>query len=137
MDLVALGFLIGQAIGRWGNFTNQEAFGTQTDIFCRMVSENTNGVPVHPCFLYESLWCALGFILLHVFSLHYRRYNGQVFLLYVVWYGLERFFVEALRTDSLFIPGVNIRVSQAIALLSVLISAALLFKFRYRKDLVR
>lgn len=126
LDLSSMGFLIGQAIGRWGNFTNQEAFGTQTESLFRMVSEGTHSESVHPCFLYESLWCALGFILLHFFSLKFKKYDGQLFLMYVFWYGLGRFFIEALRTDSLFIPNTSIRVSQLVAILSVLISLILL-----------
>ena len=135
LDLAALGFLIGQGIGRWGNFVNQEAFGSQTDSLFRMVSENTAGLPVHPCFLYESAWCILGFVLLHAFSLKCRRYNGQIFLLYLVWYGVERFFVEALRADSLIVPVVNLKVSQLVALATVLIGLVFLFKFKKKKDL--
>lgn len=135
LDLAALGLLIGQAVGRWGNFANQEAFGSQTDtIFC-MMSENTAGIAVHPCFLYESVWCALGFFLLHFFSVKVRKYDGQIFWMYLIWYGTERFFVEALRTDSLFVPGVNLKISQVIAVITVLIGALLLFKFRNKNCL--
>ena len=95
-----------------------------------MSSEATNFVPVHPCFLYESVWCLLGFLLLHLFSLKKKRYNGQIFLLYLVWYGVERFFVEGLRTDSLFIPGINIRISQLVAATTVLISIIILIVFK-------
>ncbi len=136
LDLTALGFLIGQSVGRWGNFINQEAFGTETDIFCRMISENTFGVAVHPCFLYESIWCALGFVLLHLFSMKYRKYDGQVFFLYLVWYGVERFFVESLRTDSLLIPGINIRISQVVALITAIIGIFFIVKFKNKKDLL-
>ena len=100
LDLAMICFLIGQAVGRWGNFMNQEAYGTQTDSLFRMVSEGTNGVAVHPCFLYESVWCALGVLVLHIFSKKWQKYYGQVALLYMVWYGIERTFVEGLRTDS-------------------------------------
>ena len=93
LDVAALGFLIGQGIGRWGNFFNQEAYGTATDLPWRMVSEGTNMVGVHPCFLYESIWCLLGFVLLHFFSKSkFRKYYGQVGLIYLVWYGFERMF---------------------------------------------
>lgn len=126
LDLSSMGFLIGQAIGRWGNFTNQEAFGTQTESFFRMVSEGTHSESVHPCFLYESFWCVLGFILLHFFSLKIKKYDGQLFLMYVFWYGLGRFFIEALRTDSLFIPNTSIRISQLVAILSALTALILL-----------
>ena len=88
---------------------NQEAFGSETSLPWGMVSENTHGVAVHPCFFYEFLWCALGFVLLHIFTRKFRRYDGQTFLLYVMWYGTGRFFIEALRTDSLMVPYLNIK----------------------------
>lgn len=116
LDVAALGFLIGQGIGRWGNFFNQEAYGTATDLPWRMVSEGTNMVGVHPCFLYESIWCLLGFVLLHFFSKSkFRKYYGQVGLIYLVWYGFERMFVEGLRTDSLYTPILGLRVSQVLS----------------------
>lgn len=135
LDLASLGFLIGQSIGRWGNFVNQEAFGTGTSLPWRMVSENTDLVStggVHPCFLYESLWCLLGFLLLHIVSRKYRRYDGQVFLLYLLWYGVGRFFIEGLRTDSLITPVVPLRVSQVVAAAAVITSVVLLVVFRNR-----
>lgn len=137
LDLASLGFLIGQCIGRWGNFVNQEAFGVETNLPWGMISENTANYagPVHPCFLYESLWCLLGFILLHIFSRKFRRYDGQVFLLYLAWYGTGRFFIEGLRTDSLFTPFLPIRVSQLVAALTVLTAVALLIVFRKRTAL--
>ena len=95
LDIASLGFLIGQGIGRWGNFINQEAFGSATDLPWGMHSDNTALVVdgnVHPCFLYESLLCLLGFVLLHFFTRKLRRYDGQTFLLYIVWYGACRFF---------------------------------------------
>lgn len=134
-DLVSLGFLIGQGIGRWGNFVNQEAFGTPTNLSWGMMSENTGGVPVHPCFLYESLLCLLGFVLLHIFTRKWRRYDGQTFLLYLVWYGFIRFFIEGLRTDSLIIPYVGLRVSQVLAGCCVLAGVILLIVFRRRTSL--
>ena len=138
LDLASLGFLIGQAIGRWGNFVNQEAFGVETNLPWGMTSEATQqvtGGPVHPCFLYESLWCLLGFILLHIFSRKFRRYDGQVFLLYVGWYGLGRFFIEGLRTDSLIMPFLPIRISQLVAAVTVLAAVVLLIVFRNRTSL--
>ncbi|MCH4240048.1 MAG: prolipoprotein diacylglyceryl transferase [Oscillospiraceae bacterium] len=126
LDIASLGFLIGQGIGRWGNFINQEAFGIQTTLPWGMVSENTGNVPVHPCFFYESMWCLLGFVLLHFYSRKLRRYDGQIFLLYLLWYGVERFFVEGLRTDSLLIPGLPLRVSQVLAGVLVIFSAVVL-----------
>ena len=89
LDLVVIGFLIGQGIGRWGNFVNQEAYGVATDLPWRMVSEGTGGIGVHPCFLYESLWCLLGVLVLHLVSKK-RQYDGQIFLLYLVWGGTFR-----------------------------------------------
>lgn len=138
LDLAALGFLIGQGIGRWGNFTNQEAFGTPTDLPWGMVSANTGNIAVHPCFLYESLWCLLGFVLLHFFSKKFVKYKGQIFLMYLIWYGLERTFVEGLRTDSLYLPfsifGYTPRVSQLLSALLVVAGVLLLIIFRNRRD---
>ncbi len=137
-DLVSLGFLIGQSLGRWGNFINQEAFGTATDLPWGMYSDNTALEVVgnaHPCFLYESILCLIGFLLLHVFTKKYRRYDGQTFLLYIVWYGLCRFFIEGLRTDSLMIPYVGLRVSQVIAGGCVVVGLLLLFLFRKKTSL--
>ena len=122
-DLASLGFLIGQTIGRWGNFINQEAYGD----FCpedwlfgmtgsRIASEMGSTAPVHPCFLYESTWCLLGFIFLHIYSKKLRSFDGETALLYVAWYGFGRMFIEGLRTDSLYLG--QFRVSQALAAVS-------------------
>lgn len=141
LDLVAPCFLIGQCIGRWGNFFNQEAFGNNTDLPWGMISNETRSyiathfsdgsvdpmLPVHPCFLYESIWCLIGFILLH-FLFKKRKFDGEIFLLYIGWYGLGRFFIEGLRTDSLYL--FNIRVSQLIAGACVLASIVLIIIFR-------
>lgn len=138
LDIAALGFLIGQCVGRWGNFINQEAFGSATELPWGMHSENTAAVVdgnVHPCFLYESLLCLLGFVLLHFFTRRFRRYDGQTFLLYIVWYGACRFFIEGLRTDSLIIPGTSLRVSQVIAAACVVAGIILLVLFRHRTSL--
>lgn len=137
-DLVAMGFLIGQSIGRWGNFVNQEAFGSNTTLPWGMYSQATanylsswqtvlaqDGVivdpsmPVHPTFLYESIWCAVGFFALRAY-MKKRRFNGEIALMYAAWYGAGRFWIEGLRTDSLMLPGMTLRVSQLIALISVL-----------------
>ncbi len=117
LDVVSFGFLIGQSVGRWGNFMNREAFGAETDIFCRMgLTLNGQTIYVHPTFLYESLWNLLGFIGLHVLSKKtVRRFDGQYFLTYVGWYGLGRVWIEGLRTDSLYLGGTGIRVSQLLA----------------------
>lgn len=133
LDVASLGYLIGQCIGRWGNFVNQEAFGCATDLPWGMYSDRTAEEVVgnvHPCFLYESLLCLLGFILLHFFTRHLRRYDGQTFLLYIVWYGVTRFFIEGLRTDSLLLPGIDLRVSQVLAAVSALAAIVLLIVFR-------
>ena len=138
LDITMVGFLIGQGIGRWGNFVNQEAFGTATDLPWRMVSEATDGIAVHPCFLYESLWCLLGVLVLHLFSRYRQKYAGQIFYLYLVWYGFERMIVEGLRTDSLYIPftifGMQIRVSQALSLALFIIGIVLLIINRKKED---
>ncbi len=123
LDVGALGLLIGQAIGRWGNFVNGEAYGTATSLPWRMV---VNGVVAHPTFLYESLWNALGFVLLHFRSKH-RKFKGEIFLLYVAWYGLGRGMIEGLRTDSLYIAGTGLRVSQLLGFATCLIAVIVLF----------
>lgn len=135
-DLVGICFLIGQGIGRWANFINQEAFGTNTTLPWGMYSEGTQrylasvqstlaaegvtvdpSMPVHPTFLYESLWCLAGFVILALLMKH-RRFHGQLFLSYVIWYGIGRYWIEGLRTDSLMITD-TLRTSQLVALLSV------------------
>ena len=141
LDLTMIGFLIGQSVGRWGNFMNQEAFGVETDSLFRMVSEGTGGVAVHPCFLYESVWCALGVLFLHIFSKKWQKYYGQISFLYMIWYGAERAVVEGLRTDSLYLP-FNIgsyqpRVSQFVSLALVIAGIVLLIVFRKRDDHIR
>ena len=117
LDLVSLGFLIGQSMGRWGNFFNREAFGAETDSFLRMGLYNSyTGAWEyhHPTFLYESVWNAAGFVLLHFLSKR-RQYDGQVALGYAAWYGLGRGIIEGLRSDSLYITGTTIRISQLLA----------------------
>ena len=122
LDTASFGLLIGQSIGRWGNFMNREAYGYETDIFCRMgLTLNGNTVYVHPTFLYESLWNALGFVLLHIVSKKTeRKFDGQFFLYYIGWYGLGRVWIEGLRSDSLYIGASGVRVSQLIAGLTFL-----------------
>ncbi len=126
LDLVALGFMIGQALGRWGNFFNREAFGGATDVFCRMGLFNRwtqQWEYYHPTFLYESLWNAIGFVGLHFLSKK-RQYDGQIALGYATWYGLGRAIIEGLRVDSLY-WGI-FRVSQMLAALSFLAGASVL-----------
>ena len=138
LDVAMMGFLLGQGIGRWGNFMNQEAFGTPTNLPWRMVSEGTDMVGVHPCFLYESLWCLLGFVLLHFYGKYRQRYSGQIFFSYLVWYGFERMFVEGLRTDSLYLPfqifGMDIRVSQVLSFAIFVTGLVMLIINRKKED---
>ena len=127
-DLAATAFLIGQGIGRWGNFMNQEAYGTFTGSNWwgmqsnRTIAEMGEGL-VHPCFLYESIWCLAGFFVLNYFSKN-RKFSGQITLLYCVWYGFERSIVENLRTDSLMLG--NIRVSVLVSVVICLAAAVTL-----------
>lgn len=148
-DMAGMGFLIGQCIGRWGNFVNQEAFGYNTALPWGMYSEATrsylmnslaNGtitvpagmavdpsLPVHPTFLYESLWCLAGFLLL-LFYYKKRRFSGDIALRYAIWYGAGRFWIEGLRTDSLLlVPSLDLRASQLVA--AVTVAAALVLEF--------
>lgn len=132
-DLASLGFLIGQAVGRWGNFFNQEAFGGNTTLpwgmTGDMIQQGLKGsgydttLPVHPTFLYESLWCALGFLLLHLLSRYAYKFKGELFCGYLVWYGCGRFFIEGLRTDSLMAGA--IKTSQLVAVVAILGGAVL------------
>ena len=133
LDITSLGFLIGQSIGRWGNFFNREAFGAETDSFFRMGLTNVYTGEVtyyHPTFLYESVWNLCGFLLLHFLSRR-RKYDGQVALGYVAWYGLGRTFIEGLRMDSLYWGPV--RVSQVLAAVSCAAAVGLLIFFQLRK----
>lgn len=135
LDLAGMSLLIGQGIGRWGNYTNQEAFGTNTTLPWGMTSDKVvayinshqeefaqNGIemnpdlPVHPTFLYESLWCLLGFLILFIVCQKFRKFDGQLFLGYGIIYGIERAIVEGLRTDSLYIGDTNLRVSQVLSM---------------------
>ena len=119
LDIMSFGLLIGQCIGRWGNFFNREAFGYETDVFCRMgLTLNGSTMYVHPTFLYESLWNVIGFIAMHFYSKKHRKYKGQFFILYVFWYGLGRAFIEGMRSDSLWLIPDVIRISQLIAAVS-------------------
>ena len=133
LDMVALGFLIGQALGRWGNFFNREAFGAETDFFLKMglLSSVTNKVTYyHPTFLYESLWNIAGFALLHFLSKR-RQYDGQIALGYVAWYGFGRAFIEGLRTDSLYWG--QFRVSQLLAAVSCFAAVVVLLVMMFLK----
>ena len=136
LDLTVLGFLIGQSIGRWGNFFNREAvgdLGENVNWFLRMGLFNTRTGQweyFHPTFLYESLWNAIGLLVLHFLSKK-RQYDGQVFLGYLAWYGLGRAVIEGLRMDSLYWG--NFRVSQLLAALTCLAGVAGLVVLGMRK----
>ena len=135
LDLVALGFLIGQSIGRWGNFFNREAFGEETTTFLRMGLMNSLTQQItyhHPTFLYESVWNAIGFGALHLLSKK-RKYDGQIALGYCAWYGLGRAFIEGLRTDSLYIGNTDLRVSQLLAAFSCVAAVAVLLIMSFRE----
>jgi phosphatidylglycerol:prolipoprotein diacylglycerol transferase len=147
LDVAASGFFIGQCIGRWGNFFNHEAFGTNTDLPWGMMSRRISvflqprtlqigeklgiyvnpTLPVHPTFLYESILCLVGFLILHFFY-KYRKFDGECILFYILWYGTGRAFIESLRIDSLMIGPV--RVSQALGIISAVAALVLIIIFR-------
>ena len=152
LDIAGVGFLIGQGVGRWGNFTNQEAFGCNTALPWGMYSEATRdyllssvvtapkgtvidpNLPVHPTFLYESIWCFVGLFLL-VKYIKKRKFAGDIALRYLIWYGAGRFWIEALRTDSLLlVPSIGLRVSQVVAAVAVVggIIAEVILTKRYK-----
>lgn len=149
LDMCSMSFLIGQGIGRWGNFANQEAFGTNTDMPWGMFSNKISSymienyaffeekgisvdpsMPVHPTFLYESLWCIIGFFIIYYICRRHYKFAGQLILWYGVVYGCERAIVEGFRTDSLYIPNTSIRISQILsAVIAVLCAAILISKY--------
>lgn len=148
VDIILGSTLIGQSIGRWGNFMNQEAFGTNTDGLFGMISEGTvsylkrvqptlaaqgiivdPSMPVHPTFLYESMWCLLGFILIQLYFKR-RKFKGEIACLYMIWYGAGRFFIEGLRTDSLEIFA-GLRASQLVAILSIIAGVGIIIYNRF------
>ena len=157
LDCAAPALLVGQGIGRWGNFANQEAFGTNTDLPWGMWSEKVksyidlhqaefeaNGIVmnsgtmenkayVHPTFLYESLWCLLGVAVLMIICRKARKFSGQVFLSYGVWYGVERAFVEGLRTDSLYIGAFRVSQLLSMALAAICFAVLLALWIKYTK----
>ncbi|MBQ7950135.1 MAG: prolipoprotein diacylglyceryl transferase [Clostridia bacterium] len=147
-DMGAFGLMVGQAVGRWGNFVNQEAFGTNTDsvfamsgnlIHAQLVKMQSMGMAVnpdmgvHPTFFYESIWNLFGAILLGLFHKK-KKHHGQMFSVYLVWYGIGRFFIEGLRTDSLYF--FSFRISQVVALVTVILGMILLIYF-YKKPLCK
>ena len=139
LDMAAPAVMIAQSMGRWGNFFNGEAFGgiiseSHPLYFMRMGIVSTNSildfgtnqmVYVHPTFLYESWWNLVGFIIINIFYKK-KKFNGQVACMYLAWYGFGRFFIEALRTDSLYIPGTELRISQVVGMACFIIFGALL-----------
>lgn len=160
LDAVAPAVMIGQAIGRWGNFMNQEAFGCNTTLPWGMKSTVVAGSShsltgtveylqrqqaslaelgiivdpqgfVHPTFLYESLWNIIGFIIIH-FLYKKRTFKGEMVLMYLTWYGLGRAFIEMLRTDSLYIPGTEIRISALVGALCFVFGLATLIFMKLR-----
>lgn len=150
LDTVAMAILNGQMLGRWGNFFNREAFGEYTDSLFAMRlpldavrsgdvtelmrehMERIDGVSyiqVHPTFLYESLWCCVLLVILVLYRKH-KKYEGELFLMYIFGYGLGRVWIEGLRTDQLLIPGIGLPVSQVIAGCVVIFAGAALLYFR-------
>ena len=133
-DLAVMGLLLGQIIGRWANFINREAFGTETTLPWRMKLWLTSfySVEVHPTFLYESLWNLVGLLLILFIVSKGRRFDGENTWFYFLWYGLGRSWIEGLRTDSLYLFnwelfGQRIRVSQALSMVMVVVAAMMLF----------
>ena len=145
-DCIVPGVIMAQSIGRWGNFMNVEAFGSLTDAPWRMCSPSianylksvitpeeydqviAGTLGAHPTFFYESFWNLIGFIAINFFYKH-RKYDGQIILLVFGWYGLGRMWIEGLRTDSLYIPGTELRVSQVLAALIFIGCLGLLIYF--------
>lgn len=151
LDCAGMSLLIGQGIGRWGNYANQEAFGVFTNGNYGMMSDKvisyieknpglyglqgvenieeyieTNNLFVHPTFFYEFAWCMLGVLVLYIITRKFRKFSGQTFLCYGIWYGIERAFVEGLRTDSLYIANTDLRVSQVLSIAIVVVCAVIL-----------
>lgn len=152
-DTAGLGLVTGQMIGRWGNFFNREAFGEYTDSLLAMrlpteavrssditelmrqhqeITDGVSYIQVHPTFLYESLWCLMVLVLLLLYRSH-KKFDGEVFLLYLMGYGLGRVWIEGLRTDQLIIPNTEIPVSQLLAGALVIASALLILYNRMKK----
>lgn len=130
LDVSAISFLIGQMIGRWGNFVNQEAYGSLTNLPWRMTIYDEYGtlISVHPTFFYESLWNGIGIIILTLYK-RKKKFEGELFALYVAWYGLGRAWIEQLRVDSLPYNG-SFKISQIVAVLSCIISVCIIIYYR-------
>ena len=119
-DLLAVGLPMAQAIGRWGNFINAEAYGGETNLPWGMMVGNSP-VMVHPTFLYESLWNVISVVLV-LTAKRYKKFDGELFCVYMVWYGVGRFWIEGLRADSLYLG--NFRISQIVSAILVVIGVA-------------
>ncbi len=136
-DMITPAVLIGQILGRWGNFFNVEAYGTETTLPWRMGIERFGEwTYVHPTFLYESLWNTLGFVLINLFygfskEKTHKKYDGQIFLMVFAWYGFGRMFIEGLRTDSLYVG--PFRISQVVGAICFLAGASLLLYHYFTK----
>lgn len=131
LDVGACSLLLGQAIGRWGNFVNAEAYGGETTSLFMMTFGGEIGY--HPTFLYESIWNITGFIVMYYFSKKFYTFRGQMALIYLIWYGLGRGFIEGLRTDSLWIG--NFRISQVLGFATFFIATFLLiYLTKYPKN---
>ena len=131
LDILAVGLLIGQSIGRWGNFVNGEAFGSETaSVFAMTIITDGSEIAknVHPTFLYESVWNFIGIIFLLLYK-RKKAFDGELFSLYLFWYGLGRFFIESLRSDSLYIG--SLKVSQLVSLLILILG--IIFVIRGRR----
>ena len=127
-DIIVPSLIIGQAIGRWGNFFNSEAHGPEvTYEFLKNLhipnfiinGMHINGTYYHPTFLYESLWCIIGFIIILIIRKLTNRKKGMVTYTYFIWYGLGRFFIESLRTDSLYLG--SVKISQLVSIILIII----------------
>lgn len=130
LDILSIGLLIGQSIGRWGNFVNGEAFGSETTLPWAMTIEQGGAVianSVHPTFFYESLWNAIGIAVLMIYKKH-TRFRGELFCAYLVWYGIGRTIIEGLRTDSLYLG--PLRVSQVLAAVAAVVGVVLIIRGR-------
>ncbi len=120
LDLMAPGLILGQAIGRWGNYFNMEAYGSQTDLpWAITVIENGQKINVHPTFLYESIWNIGVFLILMFIIEKHKKFDGQTVCTYFIGYSLGRFFIEGLRTDSLYVFGLRTAQLVSLALIAV------------------
>lgn len=133
LDLGGIGFMIGQIIGRWGNFANVEVFGVQTDLPWRMgVGVNCIAEYVHPLFLYESLWNLLGLLIIFAY-MDSRKFKGEIFLMYTAWYGIGRAWMEPLRDSSYNLRIFGLRVNMILAIVAAVAAIALIVYVRIRK----